>query len=63
MEYGWIIPPKVKVYQINAAFLELLNALEFCGARCGPDVLKDEEFGLRRGVFSAGYEDTASKYG
>ena len=54
---------KVKVYQINAAFLELLDALEFCGARCGPDVLKDEEFGLRRSVFSAGYEDTASKYG
>ena len=52
-----------KVYQINAAFLELLDALEFCGARCGPDVLKDEEFGLRRSVFSAGYEDTASKYG
>ena len=51
------------MYQINAAFLELLDALEFCGARCGPNVLKDEEFCLRRGVFSAGYEDTASKYG
>ena len=51
------------MYQINTAFLELLDALELCRARCRPDVLKDEEFRLRRGVFSAGYEDTASKYG